>query len=138
MKLPMQKINGGLYPDGTEAIIQFEKVPPNKRLMNDITQPRNQRFHRLFWSLAARIGRGIGKDPDWVVDAFKVETKNYQIFDYGGRIYLVLGSIAFHSMDEQKFSAFFNECCDIMYRVWKIDPASVADLLVKNEDQKRG
>lgn len=134
----MAKIDGSLVPDGDEANLAFEKVPNNKRLMVEVNQPRNTNFHRLFWALCARIGRGIGQDAEWVERAFKTELGLFDTYMYDGRERLVLRSIAFSAMDNIAFGEFFNNCCEVMYRVWKIDPASVADLLVKNEDQKRG
>lgn len=134
----MAKVDGSLVPDGDEANIAFEKVPNNKRLMVEVNQPRNTNFHRLFWALCARIGRGIGQDAEWVERAFKVETDHFDIYEYHGKAHMVLRSIAFQNMDNIQFSEYFERCVQIMYERWKIDPASVADLLVKNEDQKRG
>jgi hypothetical protein len=127
----------GLEPYGDESLAEFANLPFDKPLQVDAVQPRNSAHHRLFWALCARVGRGIGKDAEWVERAFKVETGHYDIYRYGGRENLVLRSIAFGKMDQIAFREFFEKCIEIMYRVWKIDPASVADLLVPNEDQKR-
>lgn len=138
MKLPMVKISGCLVPDGTEAHIQFDKISLNKRLMAEITQPRNYNHHKLYFALCARIASGIGQTTEWVSDAFKIETGHFTQFSYGGKQHIVLASINFQKMDQIAFSEFFERCCQVAYERWKIDPASVADLLVKNEDQKRG
>ena len=133
----MVKRGKGLEPYGDESIVEFANLPFEKPLQVDVAQPRNSGHHRLFWALCARIGRGIGKDAEWVERAFKVETGHYDIYKYGGKESLVLRSISFGKMDQIAFREFFEKCVEIMYRVWKIDPASVADLLVPQEDQKR-
>lgn len=125
-----QRIGNGLVPDGAESVEAFEKLPFNKPFRIDAVQARNIKMHRLYWALCARIGRGIGKDAEWVSDAFKVETGHYSVFHYGGKEVLQLKSIAFDRFDQIAFRDFFNSCCEIAYRVWKIDPADLADLLI--------
>lgn len=137
MRLWAVKRGKGLEPYGDESVTEFAHLPFEKPLQVDVAQPRNSGHHRLFWALCARIGRGIGKDAEWVERAFKVETGHFDIYRYNNRENIVLRSIAFGKMDEIQFTKFFNDCCEIMYRVWKIDPASVADLLAPQEDQKR-
>ncbi len=137
MRLWAIRTGKGLEPHGDESIAEFANIPFDKPLQLDIAQPRNSAHHRLFWALCARIGRGIGKDAEWVERAFKVETGHYDIYRFHGKESLVLRSIAFGKMDQLAFREFFERCVQIMYEQWKIDPASVADILVKNEDQKR-
>lgn len=137
MRLWCIKRGKGLEPYGDESVTEFAHLPFEKPLQVDVAQPRNSGHHRLFWALCARIGRGIGKDAEWVERAFKVETGHFDVFRYGKRESLVLRSIAFHKMDQLAFREFFERCVQIMYERWKIDPASVADLLVPQEDQKR-
>ena len=132
----LKRIGNALYPDGDASIAAVELLPFERTLKAEVTQPRSLPHHKLFWALCARIGQGIGKSAEWVADAFKVETKNFDIFSYGGKPHVVLRSIAFHKMDQIQFTAFFNECVQIAYREWKIDPADISDLLVREDDNQ--
>lgn len=126
-----------LLPDGAEAANALAELPVGKPLQVEITRPRNLAHHRLFWKLCARIGEGIGKDAEWIERAFKVETGHFDHFTHGDKDTLVLRSIAFHKMDQTEFSRFFEECVNIAYARWGVEPAALADLLAPNESQKR-
>lgn len=132
----VKRIGNTIVPDGDESVAVFADIPFGKVLRCELKQPRNLLHHKLFWALCARIGKGIGQDAEWVERAFKVETGHFDFYKYRGRESMVLRSIAFHNMDQIAFRAFFEQCVEIMYHVWKIDPASVADLLVPEESQK--
>ena len=62
MKFWAVRHGDALFPEGTESNLEFEKVPRDKPLQVEVSQPRNPAHHRLFWALCARIGPGIGKD----------------------------------------------------------------------------
>ncbi len=134
----VKRMQNILVPDGTESHDEFDKLPRGKTLRCEVTQPRNLQHHKLFWALCARIGKGIGKDAEWVERAFKVETGHFDIYEYGGRENMVLRSIAFSRMDQLAFRSFWEQCIQIMYEKWKIDPGAVADLLVPEETQAHG
>ena len=137
MKFWAIKHGDGLFPADDESNAEFEKVPRERPLQVEATVPRNPRFHRLFFALCARIGTGIGQSTEWVERAFKVETGNFEIYKYGGKEHFVLRSIAFHKMEDPEFNIFFNQCCQIMYEKWGIDPASVSDLLLRGEEEMK-
>jgi hypothetical protein len=130
MKLFVVRRGEALWADGDESLAVLEKLPRDKLLKAEVTQSRNINHHRLFWALCARIGSGIGKDAEWVERAFKIETGHMDTMMYEGKVHVVLRSIAFSQMDQIQFREFFESCVDIAYRVWKIDPAAVADLLL--------
>lgn len=134
MKLWFRRVGHGLFPDGDEALSEFEKLPIDKPLEADLKQAKNPRFRRLYWVLCTRIGIGIGQSRKWVSDAFKVEAELYTIFKYGGRTHIVLGSTS--DMDEPAFKEYFERCVQIAYSRWDVDPASVADILAPEESQK--
>lgn len=131
----------GLFPVGDDFIAEFDELPQDKELKIEVTRPRNLKFLRLYWKLCTRIGKGIGKPADWIDRAFKIETGHVEAYRYGGKDHLIIGSIAFHNMkDDAVFSQFFNACVDVAYNRWRIDPASVADLLIPEgqEEQRHG
>lgn len=132
-----RRVGNSLVPEGEESIAEFSTVQFGATFHVALKQPRNIGHHKLFFALCARIGRGIGKNTEWVERAFKVECGLFDIYKYRGRESMVLRSIAFHKMDQLAFREFFEQCVQIMYERWKIDPASVADLLVPQEEQKR-
>jgi hypothetical protein len=133
MRLYLVRIDNHLVPHGDESLAEFEGLPFDKELQAEVTQPRNLAHHKLFWTLCARIGAGIGKDAEWVERAFKVETGHYDVFRYGGQEKLILRSISFAKLDQLAFNGFFEQCVQIAYSIWNINPADVADLLVKTE-----
>lgn len=136
-ELWLRKVDGVFHPDGDESLTVMAKFPIDRPLHAEITRPRNSPMHKLFFKLCARIADGIGQDTEWVMRAFKVETGHYDIFEYRGKTSIVLRSIAFHKFDQTAFDSFFNQCIQIMYDRWKIDPAAVADLLAPQEAQAR-
>lgn len=136
-ELWLRKVGVVLHADGDESLAVMAKFPIERPLHAEITRPRNGPMHRLFFKLCARIAGGIGQDVAWVINAFKMETGHYDIFEYRGKVSIVLKSIAFHKMDQTAFDTFFNQCIQIMYERWKIDPAAVADLLAPQEAQAR-
>lgn len=135
MKLWLRRVGPALYPEDRQGRndmqVEFDKLPRGKSLKAEITQPRNPEFHRLYWVLCSRVANGIGKDAEWVDWALKVETGHCDVFmTRGEREVLRVRSISFAEMDEIAFRQYFNECVAVIYSVWHIDPASVADLLL--------
>lgn len=126
-RLWVKRVGNALYGDGDEALAAMELLPFDKPLQADLRQPRNSKFSKLYWVICQRIGVGIGKDRQWVSDAFKVETGFCQVFNYGGKPHLVLKSTA--NLDEVAFKAYFESCVQIAYDRWGVDPASIADIL---------
>lgn len=133
MKFWAVKRNGQLLPDSVESQTEFDKIPIEKHLQVEVRQPRNAKHARLYWKLCSRIGNGIGKDAEWVSNAFKIELGHVSIYRYGGKDHMVLGSVAFDKLDQIGFDAFWKNCLEIMYCVWKIEPESVADLVARDE-----
>lgn len=127
MRLWVKRVNNSLYPDGDDALAAMELLPFDKSLQADIKQPRNPRFSRLYWVLCQRIGQGIGKDRQWVSDAFKVEIGFCSVFSYGGKSHLVLKSTT--DLDEVAFKEYFESCVACAYERWHVDPSSIKDIL---------
>ena len=137
MKFYVRRIGNTLVPDGTESANELARLPFGKPLRCDATVPRSGPHHRLYFSLCARIAAGIGQETEWVSRAFKIEQGYYDLYKtIDGRECLVPRSISFSAMSQTEFSAFWERCLQIMYERWRIDPASVADLLVPEEAQK--
>lgn len=127
----VQRAGNSLVPDGDESIAAFARIPFGKSLQCEVKQPRNSRFHRLYWALCARIASGVGAEPENVSDLLKIATGHCTIIrskTYGEM--KLPKSIAFSKMEQSEFSAFFERCCAVIYTEWGVDPAAVADLLL--------
>lgn len=139
MKFWTKRAGNGLFVYDSDSAAEFEKIPWRTPLRTEVTQPRNLGFHKLFFALCSRIASGIGKDTEFVVRSFKIETGKYTIYKtIGGREVIQLESIGFQHMDQISFKTFFEECVSVAYTIWQIDPASVADLLTKKEWEDQG
>jgi hypothetical protein len=129
-RLFLKRVGNALYPDGDESVEALSHMPFGKTLRGEVDQPRSVKHMRLFFALCSRIAKGIGKPTEFVERAFKIETGHFDHYRLAsGRDVMVLGSIAFHRMDQVAFKEFWERCIQIMYEKWQIDPASVNDLL---------
>lgn len=138
MRLFVRRVGHGLFPADDASVEEFEKIPRDRMLRAEVTEPRNIAHHRLFFALCARIGAGIGEDTKWVERAFKIEAGLVDFYEYGGKTYRDLQSISFAKMDQIAFREFFEKCVQIAYERWHIDPASLADLLTPEEAHVEG
>lgn len=121
-----------LHPDGDESITEFAKIPIGKPVKVEVTRSRNIRFHRLYFALCARIAHAIGAETSNISDFFKISTGHtlkIRTKSYG--VVEVPKSISFAAMSEDEFKAYFERCVEVAYNSWKIDPATIADLLVR-------
>lgn len=131
MKLWLRRVGPALYSWDKDNQAEFDRLPRGVSLKAEITQPRNLEHHRLYWALCTRVAHGIGRDAEWVDWALRVETGHYDVFmTRGGREVLRVRSISFAEMDQIAFTQYFEACVIAIYELWKIDPASVADLLL--------
>ena len=131
-----ERIGGALRPADQESLDEFSKLPVGKPLHVEVKQPRNAAFHRLYWSLCARIANAKGVTAENISDVLKVatghvttvSTKSY------GRIHIPK-SISFAAMDQTAFREFFERCVVVVYDEWQIEPEFVNDLLLPQERQ---
>lgn len=128
------KAGGALRPTDAESWEEFSKLPSGKPLHVEVKQPRNAAFHRLYWALCARIADARGVTSENVSDVLKIATGHFQLVrtkSYGD--IHIPKSISFAKMDQTEFRSFFERCVMVVYEEWKIEPESVADLLVPQE-----
>ena len=131
-----ERIAGALRPVDQESLDEFSKLPVGKPLHVEVKQPRNAAHHRLFWALCARIADARGVTAENIADVLKIATGHFTLVrtkSYG-EIHIPK-SISFAAMDQTEFRMFFERCVLVLYEEWKIEPASVADLLVPQERQ---
>lgn len=130
MKLWLKRSGNALLPDGDEAIAEFSRVPFGKSIHAELRQPRNAKFHRLFFALVHRIAAAKGVETETVTDMLKIATGHCTTIKSKSLGVLRLPkSISFAAMNELEFREFFNRCVETILTEWGIDPASVNDLL---------
>ena len=140
MKCWMQRNGTGLVPDGTESHIEFGKLPFGKAFFVEIKQPRNPKFHALFWVLVYRVASALGAHPANVCDILKIATNHCEIVKTKryGEVRLPK-SISFASMSETDFREFFERCIQVIQQEWGIDRpdilAATEDLLIGTEQR---
>lgn len=126
----LRRVGNALYPDGDESIATLLELPFDKHLMAEIKQPRNPRFHRLYFAMCKRIADGIGASAENISTVFKYSTGHYDTLRTKslGEV-RIPKSISFAKLDEVGFRAFFNKCVDVALSEWGIAPEALADLI---------
>ncbi len=110
-----------LYPNGRDAQIELDKLPRGIPLRVEATQPRNGKFHRLFWAFCSLVAECINDGPvggDWdaerVATLLKLATGHVETVKLSRNDAARLGveyaaipkSISFAAMDEAAFGKF--------------------------------
>lgn len=137
----LKRVGNGLFPDSDDSAAEFAKLPFGKTLQAEVKQPRNVRFHRLYWSLVHRIASAVGSDPENISDLLKIETGWCDIIRSKkyGEIRLPK-SISFAAMDQTAFSTFFESCLRVIYENWAIERndvlAALGDLLEPKTEKR--
>ncbi|MEL6569377.1 MAG: hypothetical protein AAFQ22_13235 [Pseudomonadota bacterium] len=113
-----------LVPADRRSEDMLEKCPERKMLMVRTKSPRNGKHHRLLWAVAAKIAENSERftDAEHVVEQLKfatghVERRRYWIpaGPHGVEMeveQLRPASIAYESMDQKAFSAWFEKAVD--------------------------
>lgn len=119
-----------LKPDGVESAVAFSKLPFGKPVKVEAKQPRNGRFHRLYWVMCQRIADAIGAEAENVSDTLKIATGHCRIVNtkkFG--VIRLPDSISFAAMDETAFREFFERCVQTIYNEWGIEKKDLIDVL---------
>lgn len=128
----VRRVGNALHPDGADCAAVVSKLPFGRAIRVEIKQPRNVRFHRLYWALINRIADAVGADPENVSDLLKIESGYCTLVrskKYGD--IRLPGSISFAKMDEMAFRKFFDCCVQVIHENWAI---AVPDILAAVED----
>lgn len=136
----LKRVGNGLFPDAADSDAELAKIPFGKTLQAEVKQPRNVRFHRLYWALVHRIASAVGSEPENISDLLKIETGHCDIVRSKkyGEIRLPK-SISFAKMDQAAFSQFFEACLVVVYTNWGIARsdimAALGDLLAPKTEK---
>jgi len=105
------------YPVSLEAL---DHIRPGTQVRAQITQSRNIRRHRLFWSVMQVAWEAQGGEggtfptPEAMHDAIKIGLGLYDTYTIRGREIMRLRSTAFHSMDEAEFSRWMESVMSLV------------------------
>lgn len=133
----LRRVGNSLYPEGDESICEMELLPFDKTFKAELRQPRNPRFHRLFFALCHRIASGVGSDAETIASVFKFATGHVEVVktkSYGD--VKVAKSISFAKLDDIKFREFFNRCIQVAFEEWGLESNAFADLLDPKTEQR--
>ncbi len=124
MKRGFFKVTGGrtrlLAPSDRESEILLGGYKVGDIVRAQISKPRNPKHHRKYWALLNLVHEGTA-----VQDLYPTTDKLHQAIKGalgyysevklpGGKVFQVVDSIAYESMDQQAFEAFYNKVVDVI------------------------
>lgn len=126
MKAFMRKHLDCLRPADQPSVEALDKIKQDELVQVEVKRPRNIQHHRLFWVLMSTVHKHMPEDKaalyprvENLVDAVKMQVGlREQIHMPSGKIHFKPGSIAFANMDQDAFSAFFNQVADLVCKHW--------------------
>jgi hypothetical protein len=97
----------------------LRKIGHGEVLSVEIKRPRNGKHHRLFWALMGLVHDNIDQERyptvEDLVAAVKISAGlRTRIELPNGEVGFIPGSIAFHKMDQDEFSKFYDRVCDLI------------------------
>lgn len=115
MELYLTRTIAGLAASDDASRDALRKIKQGSMVLVEFRRPRNLQFHRLFFALLNTVWSATGDWPtveDLLIDVKVkighvekrqlIDRKSGETFDY-----IVPNSIAFHKMDADQFSAFY-------------------------------
>jgi len=126
------KRKGALWPSDPIAEEMIEKLKDGREVLVTIRRARNPQHHRLLWAMLRKV---VDNTDQWdsetvLLDELKLATglAEVRVNILTGKAYAVPGSISFASMDQTKFSAWFDQAVHLLAtRVLKCAPQELID-----------
>lgn len=113
------KYLGSLRPADVGGEDALRKIGQGELVMVEVKRPRNVRHHRKYWALVTLVWENIDTDRYPTAEDLHAAIKiaaglrtPIQLPD--GTMGYIPGSIAFHKMSQDDFSAFFEKVCDLV------------------------
>ena len=116
MLLQLVRTEAGLVPVDDKSVEAIKKVKIGYDIFAEYKPRRSMKFHKKYWALlnAVLINQEHYKTADNIHEAVKYRAGYYEtIFTLGGDKFIKTRSIAFHSMDNMEFEAFYNTAIDV-------------------------
>jgi hypothetical protein len=118
-----------LQPYGDEAWEVFDKIRRGTPVLVTVEQPRNPEHHRKLWALANAVAN-FDKDfvdaedaVEWVKLHIPNMHKSYSLMD--GRLAIKTRSIAWASMDQIRFTRFYDRALWLWAEKIQCDPETL-------------
>jgi hypothetical protein len=117
--LVQKQLGGTLKPVDASGETVLRKLKQGAIVSVEVKRPRNVKFHRMYWALVTLVWENMAGDryptPETLHNAFKVMAGiRTQITLPNGDVGFIPGSIAFHAMTEDEFSAFYDRISDLV------------------------
>src|SRR5260221_3037632 len=118
-KFLVSKQLGSLRPIDEEGELALRKLGQGEIVVIELKRPRNIKFHRLYFALINLVWQNLDEEryptPSDLHAAIKIAAGlRTRIELPDGTLGFIPGSIAFHKMSEDDFSAFYNRVCDLI------------------------
>lgn len=121
MKLIFRKSHGALVPEDQEAQDAMAKIKHGDLVHVEVKRTRNLKHHRLYWALVNLVFDNQEKfaTPQQIHNALKEAAGLYETqMRLDGRPMRVLSSTSFEDMDQGAFAKYYDQCCDILAKVF--------------------
>ena len=114
-----QKHLGSLRPTDSSGEDALRKIGNGEVVSIEVKRPRNVRHHRMFWALMTIVHENMDEarypTVEDLVSAIKIAAGlRTRIVLPSGDVGFIPGSIAFHKMSQDEFSAFYDRVCDLI------------------------
>lgn len=115
-----------LYPYDQGGTDEFARLPIEKPLRIEITQPRNPERLRLRWALIQLVAKGLHMDHEDVSDEIKIACGHYTERQYpDGSVVRRAKSISNDAMDEIAFREYHEKEIQAIYMLYGILPEDI-------------
>lgn len=119
MKILCQKTLGTLRPADDASRNALTKIKNGDYVTVEVKRPRNSKMHRLYWALISLVWENLDQErypsAEDLHAAVKIATGlRTTIVLPDGTHGFIPGSIAFHKMTQDEFTAFYDRVCDLM------------------------
>ena len=117
-ELWMKRSPSGLVAADDDGATFLRRVAQNTVVRVEIWKPRNIKHHRKFFALLSVVldATGLWSSVDELLIElkFRVGLVQQVALRSTGEVVTIPGSIAFHSMDDTEFDAFFERCLGVL------------------------
>lgn len=113
-----------LYPDDEGSTEVFSRLPTERSLFVEISQPRSHERLKLRWALVHIVAKAVGEDPEEISDKIKIAVGHYSELRFpDGRIDRRAKSISYAALDEIAFKEHLEKEIAAIYHLYDILPA---------------
>jgi len=120
---------GGLQGSDGESSRSLSDIAVGEVVQCEIKRPRNLRFHRMFFAVLHKAHENLPEDLalkypsiDSLLIAVKIGIGMLDLFETpNGKVYPLVKSISFESMDEDEFHRFYRDAVSYLCGILNCD-----------------